>query len=71
MVIYNFNIEGVTLVPEEADPPLVINSYTVLSNAFSAKCLEPIGRWHAKVVQGSGIVDHSQFSPCNLLDKLR
>jgi hypothetical protein len=70
VVINDFNIEGIALIPEEADPPLIINSYTVLSNTFSAKRLEPISGWDAKVVQESGIVDHPQFSPGDLLDIL-
>jgi hypothetical protein len=71
VVINDFNIEGIALVPQKTDSPLIINSYAVLTNAFSAKRLQPIGGWHAQVIQGSGIADHPQFPPSNLLDILR
>ena len=71
MVIHDFHVEGVALVPVEANPPLIIDPYTVLSGTFPAKHLETISWRHTEVIKGSGVVDHSKLSPGYLLDILR
>jgi len=43
VVIHDFHVEGIAFVPVEADPPLIIDPYTVLSGTFpvKTKCPRP------------------------------
>ena len=42
MVIHDFNIEGISVLPAKADPPLVVNADAVLSFAVALECFEPV-----------------------------
>ena len=71
MVINDFNIKSVAFAPMEADSPLIINPYTVLSGTFPAECFETVSWRYTEVIKGPGVVDHSKLSPGYLLDILR
>ena len=64
MIIHNFHVESVSISPDEAYSPLVVNSNTVLSLTVSFKGLEPIARRGSQVAQLRGTVKHGQFSVC-------
>jgi len=70
VVINNFNIESIAFTPMEADSPLIINSYTMLSSTFPAKYLQTIGRWYTQIIKRPGVVNHTKLSPGYLLDLL-
>jgi hypothetical protein len=61
MVVDNFNIMGMTVFPDKTDPPLAVDPNAVLAFAVSRKCLEPIARWNAQVVQSACGVQDQQF----------
>jgi hypothetical protein len=42
MVIHNFNLEGVARTPNEADPPLVIDSNRMLTLPVASQRLQMI-----------------------------
>ena len=68
MVIDDLHVEGIALVPDKADPTLVINADAVLADTMSVKRFEAVGRRDAEVIQGSGIIEHTHFAPSHLLD---
>ncbi len=68
MVIDDLHVEDIALIPDKKDPPLVINADAVLTDTLPVKRFEAVGRRDAEVIQGSGIIEHSQFAPSHLLD---
>ena len=42
MVIDNFHIKGILVAPHEANTPLIIDTYTVLSRSIALQLLKPI-----------------------------
>ncbi len=56
VIINNFNVMDVSIVPFEANSPLVIDSYTVLANSFSFQFFKAIPWWNFKIVQTYGSV---------------
>jgi hypothetical protein len=68
VVVHNFNAVSVPAAPQQADTPLVVDTYAVLPVPVTAERLQPIGRWGFQVFEfGSGL-DHSQFSARHSLD---
>jgi len=51
MVIYNLDIVGIAISPNEADAPLFINANAMLTNAISGQLLEAICRWNAQIIE--------------------
>src|SRR6185312_5860831 len=54
--------------PHEADPPLIVDSDTVLADSISSQHLKPISRWHTKVVHIERRVEQAQFAQSHGLD---
>ncbi len=44
MVIDDFHIKGILVAPHEANTPLIIDTYTVLSRSIALQLLKPIRR---------------------------
>jgi len=66
MIIYNLDVLGSALSPNETDSPLIIDSYAVLPFPVAAQGLEPVSRNGRDIFQGFGIVEHAQFSACDV-----
>jgi hypothetical protein len=54
VIIDYFNVKCVTVLPCEADAPLVIDPDIVLPFAIAFQRLKPVARWHPKVLQQNG-----------------
>jgi hypothetical protein len=50
MIITNFNVKSVSVLPAEAYSPLVVYADTVLAFAFSFQLFEPVTRGNAQIV---------------------
>lgn len=70
MVVRDFNFVGVAILPDETDPPLVIDSNAVLSLAVSAQRFESVAGRHRQVMQFLGCVEHGQLPQPDPLDGL-
>jgi len=68
VVVNDLHAESIALVPDKTDPPLVINPDAVLTVTSPAKRFKAVGGWDAEVIQGSGIIEHTEFAPSHLLD---
>lgn len=64
MVIDNFNMIGVSLIPDETDSPLIIYTDAVASLSVAPERFKMIRRRDAQIIQRSGIIDHPQLHPC-------
>jgi hypothetical protein len=68
MIIRDLNIKRVRTFPFETNPPLIIDSNTILSYPVTASFFESIRWWNSQVVDIDGIVDHTEFSQSHLLN---
>ena len=58
----------IALVPDKTDPPLVIDTDTVLTGTLPAKRFEAVGRRHTDVIQVSGVIEHTKFASSHVLN---
>lgn len=61
MVIHDLHVIG-TVVPAEADSPLIVDADAVLPRAVPAQRLQAISRRDAEVCKGDGVVEHSELA---------
>jgi hypothetical protein len=48
MIIDDFNIAGISALPYEANAPLLVNSYAVLTFSAATQSLQVIRRWNTE-----------------------
>jgi hypothetical protein len=71
MIIHNFHIMGVTLMPAETNTPLVVDTDAVLTPPVTFQTLQPIPRWRQQVAQILGFRQVTQFTPGGSLNVRR
>jgi hypothetical protein len=62
VAIDNFNLFGVTILPNEAEAPLIVDANAMLSGAVALKGFEAVARWLPQGVQVDGGSQHSQLA---------
>ncbi len=67
MVIHNLNAFCVLPRPLKTNPPLIVDSDTVLPLPRTLQGFQPVAGWTSKIVQGSSLVKILQFPPSHLL----
>jgi len=50
---------GVAVVPDEANPPLIVDPDTVLTFAIAFQRFKTVGGRYPQIIQSSGIVEHA------------
>lgn len=68
MVIDDFNVIGIPVLPAKADTPPIIDADTVLSRAFPFKRFESIRRWNSQIPESLRLVQHPEFPESDALD---
>jgi len=68
MIIHDFDVQGIPIVPLEANPPLVVDANTMLSAPIAAQSFQAIGRRHAQILQCLRTIQHPQLAQRNLLN---
>lgn len=68
MVITDFDPLRVTIVPNKAYPPLLVDSDTPLPFSVSPQGFQPVVGWNTQILNTSGVVDHAQFAARYRLD---
>ena len=51
MIVNDLHIESVTVLPAEAQPPLIVDANTVLTDTIATQRLEPVSRRIAQFVK--------------------
>ena len=70
MIIHDFYVNGITIDPFKAYPPLIVDPDAVLPCPTTTELLQPV-RWRdAEIVQRDGIVEHAQLAVADLLNVL-
>lgn len=62
MIIYDFNVMGVSFLPAEADAPLVINTNTPLPVAVAGELFKTIAGRHPQKVESGCCMELFQFA---------
>ncbi len=65
MIIYNLNIENISILKTEADAPLIIDTDAPLAFAMPSKRLQSIAGRDSQILNCMGIIQHLQFSFCD------
>ena len=68
MIVDDLDIVGITVSPEEADAPLVVDPNAVGSGAIALQGFQLVARRDPKVLQLSGAVQVQQLPPSSALD---
>ena len=71
MVVHYFYLVSVCTYPAEANPPLVIDTDTVLSFTVGLQGLQMVALRSAQIAQMPSLVQKQQFTPCDPLDLCR
>jgi len=72
MVVDDFNVKTVAVLPAETDAPLIVDPDAPLTGAVASELFEPVARWDAEEVEGGGTVELLQLAlgdPLNILRK--
>jgi hypothetical protein len=67
MVVDNLNVVGVTLSPPETDPPLLVDSDAVLSQAASAQRLDVVAGRNPKILKRLRAIQHEKLAESSAL----
>lgn len=62
MIIYDFNLVGITIGPDETDSPLIIDANAVLPLPTPLQSFQPIPRRNPQILKYLGPVENQQFS---------
>jgi hypothetical protein len=57
-----------SLIPDKADPPLIIDPNRMLSPTVHSECFEPIARGHSKIAEYPGLIQKTKLSKRDVLD---
>jgi len=68
VVVNDFYVVGVALLPAETDTPLLVYPDTVLALALTLEGLEAIGGRHPEVLKVLGPIEHPELSESATLD---
>ena len=68
MVIRDFDIIRIAVIPAKTNSPLVIDSNAVLAFPIANQFLKTIRWWNTKVFQGISSIEHHELSQCRSLD---
>ena len=67
MVVRQFDVFGVATFPDEADPPLIVDTNTMLTGPVPSQGFKTISRRDTQVKNRLGSMQHHQFPKGNSL----
>jgi len=68
VIIYDFNVMRTAMAPDEADSPLLIDSYAMLPFSASRKSFQAVARRNTQVFNARTPIQHAQFPKRGLLN---
>jgi hypothetical protein len=54
VVVNDLNLQRITVFPNEADSPLIVDSNAVLSGSVTLQLLKPVRWWNPQRIQAAG-----------------
>ena len=71
MVIDNFNVKSIALLPTKTYSPLIVYSDTVLTFPVAPELLQLVSRWHSQVIESFGSIQQEELSKRRSTNVLR
>jgi len=71
VIIDNFNVVGVTVAPDETQPPLIVDPNAVLPFSIAVQSFKTIGGWRSQVSEFGCAVHLPQLAPDHVLHRLK
>jgi hypothetical protein len=68
MIVDYFDVESITVLPNEAKAPLIVDANTVLATALSAEGLQAVTGWCHQIPEFGRAIQLPQFSLGNAFD---
>ena len=68
MVIDNFNLKGISVLPDKTDTPLPVYPDAVPAFPVTTKSFKKIAWWNPQEIKGGGRMHETEFSLGNPLD---
>lgn len=63
MIIGNFHVVCVPILPDEAHAELIIDPDSMLASPFPLQGMQPVSGWNFQIIELSSCVQHLQLSP--------
>jgi hypothetical protein len=68
VVVNDLKLQSISVFPNEADSPLIIDLNTVLSNPVAPKLLKPVRWWNPQRIQAAGRRQNFELSRSQTLN---
>lgn len=68
MVVDDRHAIGIAVSPSEADAPLIVDPYAVLTSATPFELLQSIRGWTTEIGKCARVIEHPEFPKSDLLD---
>jgi hypothetical protein len=69
VVVHNFNFISISVAPDEADAPLIIDPYAIPAGAVTFEEFEFVSRRYPKIVESARLMQVQQFTACDSLER--
>jgi hypothetical protein len=67
VIVHELDLVGIPISPHKADPPLVVDSNTVLTTPVATQRFQPIRRRYPQIIQAIGGIQHDEFAQCRTM----
>lgn len=71
MVVHDFDMVRIALMPAKADAPLVVNADAVLAFSVAFERFQPVRRRNPQLIEIGDVIEHAQFTARDVLDIAR
>ena len=68
MIIDDLYVFSTSIRPPKTNPPLLVDTNTVLARSFAFQGLEGISRRYSQIIESRGDFELPQLSPCDRSD---
>ncbi len=68
MIVDNFHVFHITIVPNETDPPLIIDANAMLAKSITLQSFESVAGRYTQLAQRLCSMQHPQLPQCNPLN---
>ncbi len=62
MIVNNFNIFRIAILPDEAHPKLIIDADAVLAGAITLQCFKVVAGWRPQILKAGRGIDVAQLA---------
>ncbi|CCE00728.1 hypothetical protein BRAS3809_370004 [Bradyrhizobium sp. STM 3809] len=68
VVVDDFDMRRSSIIPDEANSPLIVDPDRMLPDAVGLQSLEPVPWRHSEIVENPGLIKKTKFAKCDILN---